>query len=83
MMKIAQKLGKDQAHSLVYDIAIRTAAYGEDFFTNLHKNEVLSQNFTKEELKEMIDPRNYIGLAPELASKMAMKAHQKAEELIK
>ena len=83
MMKIAEKLGKDQAHSLVYDIAIRTAAYGEDFFTNLHKNEVLSQNFTKEELKEMIDPRNYIGLAPELAIKMAMKAHQKAEELIK
>lgn len=81
MMKIAEKLGKDQAHSLVYDIAIRTAAYGEDFYTNLAANEVLSENFTAAELKEMIDPSNYIGLAPELATKMAIEAKEKATEL--
>lgn len=81
MMKIAEKLGKDQAHSLVYDVAIRTAAYGEDFYTNLSKNDVLSDNFTSDELKEMINPSNYIGLAPELASQMAHKAIEKAEAL--
>jgi adenylosuccinate lyase len=81
MMEMAKKLGKDQAHSLVYDIAIKTAAYGEDFFTNLKANEMISENFTDEELKEMIDPRSYIGLAPELARKMAKKASEKVEEL--
>ncbi|WP_028273330.1 class-II fumarase/aspartase family protein [Atopococcus tabaci] len=82
MMEMAKKLGKDQAHSLVYDIAIKTAAYGEDFYTNLKANELIAENFTDKELKELIDPRSYIGLAPELAEKMALKAAEKAETLL-
>lgn len=82
MMKIADKLGKDQAHSLVYSIAIRTAKDGEDFYTNLQKNEVISSNFTSEELKDMIDPRNYIGLSAEIAHEMAEKALAKASSLL-
>ncbi|MFN6884553.1 lyase family protein, partial [Proteus mirabilis] len=35
MMKMAEKLGKDKAHSLLYEEAIKTAADGEDFYTNL------------------------------------------------
>lgn len=81
MMEMAKKLGKDQAHSLVYDIAIRTAAYGEDFYTNLKANELISENFTDEELKELMDPKSYIGLGPEIAEKMAQKATKKAEKL--
>lgn len=82
MMKIADKLGKDKAHSLVYDIAIKTAAYGEDFYTNLSQDAVLAENFAPEELQHMIDPGNYIGLAPELAEKMARKAEDKSAELL-
>jgi adenylosuccinate lyase len=81
MMEMAKKLGKDQAHSLVYDIAIRTAAYGEDFYTNLKANELISENFTDEELQQLMDPKSYIGLGPEIAEKMAQKATKKAEEL--
>lgn len=81
MMEMAKKLGKDQAHSLVYDIAIRTAAYGEDFYTNLKANELISENFTDEELQQLMDPRSYIGLGPKIAEKMAQKATKKAAEL--
>jgi len=81
MMEMAKKLGKDQAHSLVYDIAIRTAAYGEDFYTNLKANNMISENFTDDELKEMIDPRSYTGLSSDLAKKMAKKAYVKAKDL--
>ncbi|MGX7023604.1 class-II fumarase/aspartase family protein [Vagococcus hydrophili] len=79
MMKMADKLGKDEAHSLLYDIAIKTAADGEDFYTNLMKNSLISSEFTAEEVKALIDPRNYVGLSSELASKEAIRAHETAK----
>lgn len=81
MMEIAKKLGKDEAHSLIYDIAIRTAAHGEDFLENLTHDEQIQSFFTEEELKRMIDPEQYIGLAPTIASEMAERALEKAKEL--
>ncbi|SFC05338.1 adenylosuccinate lyase [Alkalibacterium subtropicum] len=81
MMKMAEKLGKDKAHSLIYDIAIKTAAHGEDFLTNLKENPAIAEKYTEDELKELIDPRSYIGLAPQIADKMANKAKEKAEKL--
>src|SRR5699024_4629261 len=58
MMEMAKKLSKEQVNSLVYDITIRIAAYSEEFYTNLKANNMISENFTDEELKEMIDPRS-------------------------
>jgi len=82
MMEMAERLGKDQAHSLIYDIAIKTSAYGEDFLTNLKENDLISEKYTEEELKELIDPRSYIGRAPQLAQKMSEKAKEKANNLL-
>lgn len=81
MMKMAEKLGKDKAHSLIYDIAIKTAAHGEDFLTNLKADPAIAEKYTEDELKELIDPRSYIGLAPQIAEKMAGKAKNKAKNL--
>lgn len=81
MMEMAKKLGKDKAHSLVYDIAIKTAAHGEDFFTNLKANDLINEKYDDEELKELIDPRSYIGLSSELARKLSEKAKKLSESL--
>ncbi|WP_067843198.1 class-II fumarase/aspartase family protein [Amphibacillus sediminis] len=81
MMRIAERLGKDQAHQLVYQVAIRTAAYGEDFLTNLEKNQYITEHFTKEELSKLIDPGSYTGLAEELAEEMSQLAKEYAENL--
>lgn len=83
MMEVAKKLGKDEAHSLIYDIAIRTAAYGEDFFENLTHDDRIKEFFNEEEIRTLIDPKNYVGLAPLIASEMAEKAFQVAKELKK
>ena len=79
MMKMADKLGKDEAHSLLYDIAIKTAADGEDFYTNLMADELISKEFTADEVKELIDPRNYVGLSAELAEKEALRGRETAQ----
>lgn len=81
MMKLAEKLGKDKAHSLMYDIAMKTAAEGKEFYDNLRENEQISANFSDEEIKHMIDPRNYIGLSINLAETEAERAKETAKEI--
>ena len=81
MMELASKLGKDKAHSLMYDIAMKTAAEGEDFYTNLIANPLISSEFTTEEVKAMIDPRNYVGLSSYLAQTQADRAKKVVEEI--
>lgn len=83
MMKLSEKLGKDQAHALMYEIAMKTAAEGEDFYTNLRANELIAHEFSEEEVKEMIDPRNYIGLSAKLAELEAGRAKETADRIFK
>lgn len=83
MMQMAEKLGKDDAHSLLYDIAIKTAADGEDFYTNLIANEVIMNSFNEDEIKGMLDPRNYTGLSKELAEKEAVRGKETAALIFK
>ena len=78
MMKLSETLGKDTAHELIYNIAIKTAKDGEDFYTNLMKEPVISQNYTVEEIKSFIDPKNYIGLSQEISENLSKKAHEAA-----
>ncbi len=81
MMKMAEKLGKDKAHSLLYQEAIKTAADGEDFYTNLTKNEIISAVFSCDEIKEMLDPRAYIGLSVEIAEKESKRGLVISQEI--
>lgn len=81
MMKMAEKLGKDKAHSLLYEEAIKTAADGEDFYTNLINNSVITAAFSCDEIKEMLDPRTYIGLSVELAEKESKRGLAIAQQI--
>lgn len=83
MMKLAKKLGKDNAHSLMYEIAMKTATEGEDFYKNLKENNQIDAQFSNQEIKEMIDPRNYTGQASTLAEVAAGKAKETAIEIFK
>ncbi|SEL09419.1 3-carboxy-cis,cis-muconate cycloisomerase [Carnobacterium iners] len=81
MMELATKLGKDQSHSLMYEIAMKTANEGEDFYTNLMANDLITKEFTEEEVRNMINPSNYIGLSIEIAEKEAKRAKEISKEI--
>lgn len=81
MMHIAQKLGKDKAHALLYEKAMQTELEGKDYLTVLQQDPVLAANFTSEELAEMIRPEHYTGLSATLARRMARQAAQQADAL--
>lgn len=83
MMKMAEKLGKDEAHSLLYEIAIKTAADGENFYDNLVNNDIIMHHFTDDQIKELLDPKNYIGLSKELTEKEITRGLKISEKIFK
>lgn len=80
MMMIAEKLGKDKAHSLLYDVAMETEINGKEYIDALKDNEVISKSFTESELEEFINPSNYVGISSKIAEDMAEKALKRIKE---
>ena len=81
MMRVAEKLGKDKAHELLYDKAMKTELEGKDYYTVLVEDETISSMFSPEDLKEMIDPASYTGMCEQIARNMAKKAEQESRKL--
>lgn len=68
------------AHELLYDKAMLAELDGKDYLTVLKEDPVLSDNFTDQELEEMIKPENYTGLSAFLAHRMAKEAKERAKK---
>ncbi len=81
MMNVAAKIGKDKAHELMYDKAMKVELEGKDYYTVLMEDENITAMFTPEELKKMIDPASYTGICNIIAVEMAEKAKKKAGEM--
>lgn len=83
MMCVAEKIGKDAAHSLLYDKAMATEIEGKEYFEVLKADPMIHSLYTDEELRTMIDPRSYTGECANLAQEMADKARTIASRLKK
>lgn len=81
MMNVAEKIGKDRAHELMYEKAMMVELEGNDYYHVLTEDETLASMFKADELKSMIDPANYTGLCSVLAEEMAQKALAGAKKL--
>ena len=74
MMEIARELGKDAAHSLVYELVMKSYLEEKSYFDVLSENPIIAGTFTEEQIREMLDPKNYIGLSTQLAEEFSLKA---------
>lgn len=81
MMEVARKIGKDQAHELLYDKAMLAEVDGKDYLTVLKEDPTISSMFSEEEIEALTNPASYIGIGPEIAREMAEKAREKAREI--
>lgn len=79
MMNIAKRLGKDQAHQLIYSLAMK--AHDGNYYDVLMNDPVISANFRKDEIHEMLEPKNYVGLSPVIAVEMSEKAYATARKI--
>lgn len=66
MLEIGKKIGKQTAHHLVYKIAMETFESNASFKDMLLKDELISENFSNEELDNILDPSKYTGFSKEL-----------------
>ena len=80
MMELAPIIGKDKAHSLMYDIAMKVKLEKADLY-DLLTEEPLLKDLSSDYIHSLIKPENYIGLSAELALQQAEKAINKANEL--
>lgn len=72
MLEIGKKIGKQTAHHEVYKIAMKTFESGASFKEMLLSSSLISENFTEEELDNILDPTKYTGFSEELVE-MACK----------
>lgn len=80
MMELAPRIGKDKAHSLMYDTAMAVKLDNANLLERLH-NEPLLSEVDNDYLESLIKPENYIGLSSEIALEQASKASEKGKEL--
>lgn len=76
MMKLANRIGKDQAHTKVYELSIASELQHVEFRELLLEDSMISERFSESELTEMLKPESYTGLASYLALTQAEKAER-------
>ena len=78
MIKLAGKIGRQEAHKL-----LKQLSNTEDFYNAVLSNELISQYFTEQEIREILEPTIYLGLAPKVAQhvvEIAAKNTKKRED---
>lgn len=73
MLALGEKIGKQKSHDIIYKASMK--AFGENLSLEkvLLKNEEISKFLNEKELKELLNPSNYIGISKELAEKVINK----------
>ncbi len=71
MMSLAEFLGRDHAHEVVYQAARAVAEEGIDFQTALLRHEQVREVALKLDLPRLIDPANYVGDARSIVERVA------------
>jgi adenylosuccinate lyase len=70
MFALAEKLGKQTAHELVYDLSMQGIAQGITFRQALTENAQVKRALRAEELEALLDPTTYVGLAPQIVERV-------------
>jgi adenylosuccinate lyase len=70
MFALGDKIGKQSAHELVYEVAMRGIEQGADFAQALMADAQVRRALGEPELRALLDPTTYVGLAPEIVERV-------------
>ena len=73
MMHMAPKIGRMSAHDIVYKACMKAYEEEDTMENALKHNPTVREEFTDEEITYMLDPHNYIGLAPQFVDRVLEK----------
>src|SRR5262252_11003394 len=70
MFALADKVGKQSAHEIVYEVAMRGIDQGTTFEQALTADPQAQGALGGDELRALLDPTTYVGLAPEIVDRV-------------
>jgi adenylosuccinate lyase len=74
MFALSGKVGKQTAHDLVYEASMLGIESGISFEKALMQDKRVAAALTPAELKQVLDPTTYVGLAPQIVDKVLADA---------
>ncbi|KUO71563.1 MAG: adenylosuccinate lyase [Clostridia bacterium BRH_c25] len=82
MLALGEKIGKQTAHEIIYEISMETFEQDVMFKDKLLENNIVAQNLTLEEVGKLLDPSEYTGESKYFADQVAknIRAKREAEE---
>jgi adenylosuccinate lyase len=79
MLALAEKIGKQSAHTHVYDAAMQARDSGRSFKEAIHADEAVRAHLSAEKLEELFDYERSVGLCGELVDRVLKAARQERE----
>lgn len=74
MTKLVEKgMGRGDAHELVRKCSIKASGKDKDLLTTLLEDKNISKLFSKNELEEIMNPRNYLGASDKIVDNIVKK----------
>ncbi|MCS7059614.1 MAG: adenylosuccinate lyase [Anaerolineae bacterium] len=70
MLALAEKVGRQTAHEVVYRCAMRVVDHGIDFRRALADEEIVARHLSDSDIDRLLDPQRYIGLASEFVDRV-------------
>jgi len=80
MMALVDRLGKDPAHELVYNMAMRSTHEGIEYGRVLREQPVIRASFSDSEIDTLLDPASYTGLCAQIADEMAQRVGSELDD---
>jgi 3-carboxy-cis,cis-muconate cycloisomerase len=70
MMGLGDRMGRNYAHDVVYDICRDVVKTGRPLIDLLEENDEIKKHADRKELEKMVDPANYLGVAGEMVDRV-------------
>ncbi len=70
MFALSDKIGKQTAHDLVYEVSMHGLEHGITFEQSLMENPQVRGALSKEGLRKVLDPTTYVGHAPQIVDRV-------------
>ncbi len=81
MLALGEKIGRQKAHDVVFEVAQAAATGGTPFVELLRRDAVVGATFDVDELSALLDPAQYLGMSVEIARSLAGSAAATADRL--
>jgi 3-carboxy-cis,cis-muconate cycloisomerase len=70
MMGLGDKMGRNTAHDVVYDICREVVKTGRPLVDLLEQNDEIRKHADRKKLEALVDPANYLGVAGEMVDRV-------------